>query len=636
MRTTSELLLAFLLNACWLIALIAAVAALGDWCLGRTVVRFRHLLWVAALAMSFLLPLFASLTSFHRSALPGSQRQEIVVEPLPITDVPQPAASSVSGAKSAVHINERIAVSLLALYLSFVIYRSVKLFHAWAKTLTAKRAAHPLEFADDIRAIVTTCQKAIGVRVVSVLSSASLSIPATIGIFRSLVILPESLLRDAERDALTAAIGHELVHVLRRDYLLNLIYEIVFLPLSFHPAAVLMKRRITQTRELRCDELVAERLLQPEVYARTLVQLAGSAMPFNRRGQTIAVGIADADILEVRIMSLLKRTKLNAGRRKFWMAAAALLLAIPCVAAASFAFHFNIDAASGTLSAQEPSSAAPEKREARIREERDLKERAEREDRELKERIEKETNPEIKAKLEAVLRRRQEERSNAAVTMGFSFQGQEYEVTLGQEAERRAEREIEAKRKAELARLARITMDQAIQIATSQQPGKVLECSLIGEHWEEPGKLAKDGLVLYHVVIFSGDEANPSTTHVLVNALDGTISKISKEERKNETSPNLSGERPPIEGGVLNGKAISLPLPAYPAIARAAHASGAVTVEVTIDEEGNVIAARAVSGHPLLQASSVSAAREAKFAPTRLNGEPVKVTGVIIYNFVAQ
>ena len=92
----------------------------------------------------------------------------------------------------------------------------------------------------------------------------------------------------------------------------------------------------------------------------------------------------------------------------------------------------------------------------------------------------------------------------------------------------------------------------------------------------------------------------------------------------------------PISGGVLNGKAISLPKPPYPAIAKAAHASGTVTVQVTIDESGKVISAHAVSGHPLLQQSAVQAAYQARFTPTQLSGQPVKVTGVITYNFVAQ
>lgn len=91
-----------------------------------------------------------------------------------------------------------------------------------------------------------------------------------------------------------------------------------------------------------------------------------------------------------------------------------------------------------------------------------------------------------------------------------------------------------------------------------------------------------------------------------------------------------------ISGGVLNGKAIKLPLPAYPEPAKAAHASGSVSVEVTVDEDGNVIAAHAVSGHPLLQAASVAAAREARFSPTKLSGQPVKIQGVLVYSFTAQ
>jgi TonB family protein len=86
--------------------------------------------------------------------------------------------------------------------------------------------------------------------------------------------------------------------------------------------------------------------------------------------------------------------------------------------------------------------------------------------------------------------------------------------------------------------------------------------------------------------------------------------------------------------GILNGQALSLPRPDYPPIARVAHASGTVVVQVVIDESGKVISAAAVAGHPLLQGVSVAAAKQAKFTPTLLEGEPVKVTGVIHYNFV--
>jgi len=108
------------------------------------------------------------------------------------------------------------------------------------------------------------------------------------------------------------------------------------------------------------------------------------------------------------------------------------------------------------------------------------------------------------------------------------------------------------------------------------------------------------------------------------------------EEPPPPPPPKPTPPRAPISGGVLNGKAISLPKPAYPPIARQAHASGTVVVQVVIDENGGVISAHAVSGHPLLQAVAVAAARGARFSPTKLSGQPVKVTGVITYNFVAQ
>lgn len=106
-----------------------------------------------------------------------------------------------------------------------------------------------------------------------------------------------------------------------------------------------------------------------------------------------------------------------------------------------------------------------------------------------------------------------------------------------------------------------------------------------------------------------------------------------RKTEPNRIASNPESGRAPISGGVLNGKAISLPAPEYPPIAKQARASGAVAVQVTVDENGAVIAAHAVSGHPLLQASAVAAARQARFSPTLLMGEPVKVNGVIVYNF---
>lgn len=102
---------------------------------------------------------------------------------------------------------------------------------------------------------------------------------------------------------------------------------------------------------------------------------------------------------------------------------------------------------------------------------------------------------------------------------------------------------------------------------------------------------------------------------------------VKLKEPKVEKKPTL------VSKGVINGLAKSLPPPPYPQLAKISGASGLVTVQVVIDELGNVISARAVSGHPLLQAEAVKAAYRAKFTPTLLSDQPVKVSGVINYNF---
>ena len=89
----------------------------------------------------------------------------------------------------------------------------------------------------------------------------------------------------------------------------------------------------------------------------------------------------------------------------------------------------------------------------------------------------------------------------------------------------------------------------------------------------------------------------------------------------------------PISGGVLNGKALVLPTPVYPEQAKRMRTMGTVTVEVVVDENGQVISATATSGPGILRDVAIQAASKAKFSPTKLSGQPVKVTGVINYKF---
>ena len=502
MRISSQLLLNFVLNAAWQIALIAALASLGAWLLRSSSARYRHWLWVGAFCLAFLVPAATSMRGYFETAAPTTIEPVFIAEPFASRPLEESTSTTSALLPSVIQLNTDLVLILLSVYGIFVLYRSFKLVQAWQTTRKIRRNAHELDADENIAAIINKCESdlAIGSRPIRVMRSETLPVPVTMGRAHPMIILPDALLREGNTELLTSAIGHEFIHVARNDYLLNFIYELLYLPLSFHPAAALLRRRIKQTRELCCDELVAARLLTAEVYARSLLRLAGSAPTLRQLSVTTTVGIADADILEARIMSLLTKPKMTTRWKKTLLVVVSILLLVPCVAAAA-AFNMRFDLEPVLVQDPQPSQD-PQKQP---------QEEA------------------VKRKIEMGSR----ERTSAdAIKERIARDPQ-----FAEELERRRELEIEmrAVKQAALVKLARINMDQAIQIATSQQPGKVMSATLDAKGWEEPGKLSKDGQVFYHVLI--ADEPTGGATHVWVNAVDGTILGMDKQLPRKQRSP---------------------------------------------------------------------------------------------------
>ncbi|MDQ3711289.1 MAG: TonB family protein [Acidobacteriota bacterium] len=98
-------------------------------------------------------------------------------------------------------------------------------------------------------------------------------------------------------------------------------------------------------------------------------------------------------------------------------------------------------------------------------------------------------------------------------------------------------------------------------------------------------------------------------------------------------SPSGAPTNPPVNAGILNSRAVNLPKPAYPPIAKQMRATGQVVVQVLVDELGNVTSAKALSGNHLLRAPAEAAARQSRFNPVRVDNQAVKATGVVLYNF---
>ncbi len=838
MKTTAEVLVTFLLNASWQIVVIAAAAALCDWLLRNTAARFRHAVWVIALVGSLFIPGLNLFGQFTRLTANSNQApRKIASTPVVTTTIRsldgveiEPATSPRTTAAAIeppsrnlltpVRLSRNVAAVLLAIYGLFVLYAGLRFLRAWRRTRALVRSAFAFEMPQSIDAVVKSCERIIKARGTRFLCSQEVAVPITVGTLRPLIVLPASFLNETDEQVLKSAIGHELVHVARRDYLTNLIYEAIFLPLSFHPAAMLMRRRIRQTRELCCDEWVASRLLQPEVYARSLVRLIGKVPATHRLAADTTIGIAESGNLEVRIMSLLKMRRIGNRRKTFLLVTAFVLMAALCATAGAFALNFEIKK-------QEPQAPGQSKKKTELRDQERLRAELEQQVQELRERekeapaaereeverhiravelaldehqkllqqyeqVQGESQPgaenrlkEVQENLEKHERLLQEyqlrqkvdveaaraseqrlkellkqypENASAARELQELYESQQKWKTLaeGEQQNTRNARVIyrveptypddarekqitgsvvlsltvdhsglpqnitvkrslypsmdqaaieaaqkmrfepamkdgqivsqvlqvefyfsmetkrvsagvgygsgegtgsgsgsgfrkseggagyaigqnskvyetripkeqylpvpedRGRRQAELAQAANISMDRAIQIATSKYPGKVIACSL-GRDQEGP--------VFYHLVIVYVDGDKRTVKYVWINAMDGAIMKTEEDASKSAA---------PISGGGLNGKAITIPRPKYPDVARAAKAEGEVTVQVTINEQGDVIYARAVSGHPLLQGAAVAAAREAKFSPTYLEGQPVKVTGALTYTFTVQ
>ena len=829
MRLLTQAVLTFLLNAIWQAALLVAFALLADWLLRDVAARYRHLLWIVTLLTCITLPLFS--TSALRK--PVAVRDQVDARPasgpVVITRILSPDVEIVDAAGAgaltstdvtarrpifswnSLSVPARVASGIFAIYMAFLLFKVLFLLRAWRRTQSIVRGALDSPLPDHLMVIVDRCRRLIGVKRVRILHSPSVPVPITLGVVNPIIVLPEDLLTETDHNLLSSAIGHELVHVARRDYLWNLVFETIYLPLSFHPATALVRRRIRQTRELCCDQIVAMKLLNAETYAHSLMRLIGSAPLSPRLISDTTIGLNQSDILEVRIMSLLNSKNRTVGSPRTLLIAAALILAAPCIVGTKLALKLDVYG-------QEPSQSEQDKQKKQQLEKslQGLKEQA----RDLNEKLkgaDETQRKEIEARLAEVKKNLEEHERAAAefqyqdenaaklrallgeyertqtvdaeqlkkmegdlvkleseyprddallretkeklallesagqnrkvkliyrvepdytpdarekqirgtvvlgLTVGhdglpqsiqikkslfpsldesavnavrkwrfepamkdgqpvsmfmevefyFAPDGQQTDLRGQEEREKaeyqekesrvrtndegwriereREEKQSEEKRNAILAGMAQISMDRAIQIATSASPGKVLECSLVGERWSNEAELAKPSLVLYHVVILSND-SSPVRTHVLVNAVDGSVFRVSKEEKREyddtvgyATSRREGGEtmsyapmRRAIQGGVLNGKAVSLPKPEYPAAAREAKASGTVTVEVVVDEAGNVVEAKAVSGHPLLQAAAVNAARQARFTQTFVSGEPTRINGYLTYNFVAQ
>ena len=319
----------FLLNSLWQVPVVILAAWVGERLLRRGPARLRHLLWLAALAGCVLLPaaIFLPERETPRRFTPSNVVPE---ETAPPGGWPSHPISTSPPVLPPFVLN---VVAIL--YGISVLGYGIRMGMSWHRTRALVREASPAALSGEALAIARRCREAFGLDEVAILVSGRIPGPVTAG---STILLPPFFLSNSTPDELTSALGHEMAHVRRRDYALHLAGEIFLLPVAFHPAVRVLRRRLAETREMSCDEAVVERLIGARAYARSLLSMAASIAGLPRPALTL--GVQDADTLEVRMKRLTDpRSRLGRRLALASLSLALLLLAGTGVAASSLALE---------------------------------------------------------------------------------------------------------------------------------------------------------------------------------------------------------------------------------------------------------------------------------------------------------
>jgi len=142
---------------------------------------------------------------------------------------------------------------------------------------------------------------------VALLESTAIDDPVTVGVFHPAILLPSKVLPDLGEQELSAILAHEYGHIRRRDFPVHILCELISLPVAWHPGIGYLMSKISQTRELACDDYAAARFGERRSYANTLLHLASLCLHVPR-GSAAGLGIFDGDNLEARIMMLTEKT----------------------------------------------------------------------------------------------------------------------------------------------------------------------------------------------------------------------------------------------------------------------------------------------------------------------------------------
>ncbi len=304
MSTIRETVFDLVFNAFVQIGFFAIVAAVLSRLVARARAKYQHLFYIAVFAVCLAAPVINTLWPSHPETVAEKSLQQVL--------------SQTGGANHGLwpwqdhsKEHERLTNSpevqnwIVALWGLFVLYRLIHFSRGVHRVHRLRREASVLSPA----AVGMASQIIKARHTVALLKSTAIDDPVTVGVFHPAILLPSKILPDLCEQDLSAILAHEYGHIRRKDFLAHVLCELISLPVAWHPGIRYLMSKISQTRELACDDYAAVRLGKRHLYARTLLRLASLCL-HTPRGNAVGLGIFDGDNLETRIMMLTEKKPL--------------------------------------------------------------------------------------------------------------------------------------------------------------------------------------------------------------------------------------------------------------------------------------------------------------------------------------
>lgn len=347
-----------LLHLVWQATIVAGILAAVLALIPRRSASVRYAVACGALALVFALFVTTAIRNYDSNAtpiriapatasMPEGERVAIPITRLPIVIATTAAASWRDRALDSVATARQSLPTVVAVWLMGVIFLSGRLLLSWLRARSLVNHGST-EASIEWQRVAARISHALGLtRAVRILESAAVEVPSVLGSFRPVILLPASTLTGLTPAQLEMVLAHELAHIRRHDFLINLMQAFVETLMFYHPAVWWMSRRVRIERENCCDDLAVAVCGDALQYAKALTRLE----ELRADAFTIAVAANGGSLLD-RIRRIAGGRPESTGLSSRWFAAVVMLVIL------AFAFAFPSAPALAQRKAEEEKAKA--------------------------------------------------------------------------------------------------------------------------------------------------------------------------------------------------------------------------------------------------------------------------------------